>query len=519
MPKGQTACPYIFKRGSLFYFRFVFPDRLAKLIGQRELRLALRTGYRASAIRRAIQLSARLQDLATTTWPENSMDPTQLETLVRSYIARALEEREDWRSTHHQLSESEIANELLALEYLETDYREQLRQHDYTRIRGSARQLLNESGIDIPEDQPAFWRFCRNLLKAGAQIHHTEIRRTLGEYDDAPIQISAPTPAAPAPQVKLSSVIAQFTADHLQANRWQAKTRDDNAAMFRDFIEIVGDVSIDQLTKETIRQYRQAVRQLPPNRTKQVRYRELNIDQGYLANNPATGMQLPAEKRPQEARSAFTQAELQRIFLSEEFAATRCGTQRRTSYMFWLPILGLHTGARLEELAQLTVSDIKEVDGVCVIDINQDDGKRLKNNNAVRQVALHPTMLQLGFLDFVARRKDRLFPELGLRQGRRGMTASNWFARYLDRLQITGSDKVFHSFRHSLLDALKQARVDIDIAREIAGHENPTMTYGRYGKALNPQVQFKYLCKIDFGVDLLPLKTIWPNLMNAGGQP
>ncbi len=267
MPKGQTACPYIFKRGSLFYFRFVFPDRLAMLIGQRELRLALRTGYRATAIRRAIRLSASLQDIAASTCPEKNMDPTQLETLVRSYIARALDEREDWRSTHHPLPDSEIVNELLALEYLESDYREQLRQHDYSRIRGSARQLLNESGIDIPEDQPAFWRFCRNLLKAGAQIHHTEIRRTLGEYDDILLQSVAPTPAAPVPQVKLSEVIAQFTADHLQANRWQAKTQTDNAAMFRDFMEIVGDVTIDQLTKELVRQYRQAVRQLPKSTT------------------------------------------------------------------------------------------------------------------------------------------------------------------------------------------------------------------------------------------------------------
>lgn len=175
MPKGQTACPYIFKRGALFYFRFVFPGRLAMLIGQRELRLALRTGYRATAIRRAIRLSARLQDIATSIQPENSMDAAQLETIVRKHIANAFEERETWRCTQHHLPESEIANELIALEYLERDSRDQLRQHDYSRIRASARQLLQEVGLTIPEDQPAFWRFCRSLLKADAQILQTEI--------------------------------------------------------------------------------------------------------------------------------------------------------------------------------------------------------------------------------------------------------------------------------------------------------------------------------------------------------
>ncbi len=74
MPKGQTACPYIFRRGALFYFRFVFPDRVAKLIGQRE----------------------------------------------------------NWRCTQHNLPESEIAGELVALEYLARDTKEDLRQHDYS---------------------------------------------------------------------------------------------------------------------------------------------------------------------------------------------------------------------------------------------------------------------------------------------------------------------------------------------------------------------------------------------------
>jgi integrase len=324
----------------------------------------------------------------------------------------------------------------------------------------------------MPEDQPAFWRFCRYLLKADTQILQTEIRHTQGEYVHEPILTPVVPSVSPAPLVKLSEIIAQFTADHIQANRWQAKTQTDNAAMFRDFTEIVGDVTVDNLTKEVVRQYRQVIRKLPPNRTKQVRYRSLNIsqileltdvapmsvcrinkhltligqlckwaiNQGYLASNPASGMQLPTEKRPQEARSPFTGEELKRIFLSPEFSATSCGTQPRSSYMYWLPILGLHTGALLEELAQLTTSDVREVDGVWIIDINREDG-------------------------------------------RRGMTSSNWFARYLTR-------------------------------RKITGHENPTMSYGLYGKALRPEVQFEYLKQIDFGVDLLSLKDIWPTLMN-----
>jgi integrase len=96
------------------------------------------------------------------------------------------------------------------------------------------------------------------------------------------------------------------------------------------------------------------------------------------------------------------------------------------------------------------------------------------------------------------------------------MTASNHFARYLDRLGITAKDKVFHSFRHHLLNLCKQHGVELSVAQEIAGHANESMTYGLYGKKLEPAVQLQYLSQIDFQIDLCPLKDVWRKLMPAG---
>jgi len=182
-------------------------------------------------------------------------------------------------------------------------------------------------------------------------------------------------------------------------------------------------------------------------------------------------------------------------------------------------ILDHYTGARIEELAALRLDDIKEVDGVWVADINTSH-RRLKNKSSIRQVALHPVVLGLGFADYVAKRRAQgnalLFPELGLRQGRRGVTASNWFGRFLSRQGITATDKVFHSFRHTLIDYCKQAGLDETALKDIVGHDNSSITYGLYGKRLRPKAQLDFLAKIDIGFDLMPLREVWPMLMRQG---
>jgi len=77
---------------------------------------------------------------------------------------------------------------------------------------------------------------------------------------------------------------------------------------------------------------------------------------------------------------------------------------------FWLPIAALFTGARQAELAGLRVSNVQELEGVPLlfIVVNRRAGKRIKTKASERVVPVHPELVKLGFLNYVAERAKLL---------------------------------------------------------------------------------------------------------------
>lgn len=85
-----ASTPYVFQRRNTFYFRFTFSRIISKLVGKRELRYSLRTGYRQSAIRRAMGLVVQVERFVwqlqkdTKLWAEIDLKPfnnTEITTL------------------------------------------------------------------------------------------------------------------------------------------------------------------------------------------------------------------------------------------------------------------------------------------------------------------------------------------------------------------------------------------------------------------------------------------------------
>jgi len=202
---------------------------------------------------------------------------------------------------------------------------------------------------------------------------------------------------------------------------------------------------------------------------------------GYVAENPLAGMKVMTGSA-KEARLSFDRHDLVALLNREALRKEA----RKHPWRYWLPLLGRATGARLEELCQLRVDDLIEQQGIqCIRIDDSQEGQSLKNTSSRRLLPLHPALFDLGLLVYVESVRvsgaDRLFPDLQAVRGKLGHAPSKWFGRYKIKQGITDTRKTFHSFRHTLIDDLRDAGVQDSLIKRIAGHEDSAVTFSIYG--------------------------------------
>lgn len=215
--------------------------------------------------------------------------------------------------------------------------------------------------------------------------------------------------------------------------------------------------------------------------------------------NPAEGLNAATAKNVTatngtDRRRPFTTQELRLIFAQPLFTGCKDdekgydkpGSNRPRRGRFWVPLLSLFAGLRLNEACQLAVADVIEDDGVPMIYVRASaDGQRLKTSAAERRIPVHPELVRLGFLDVVTAQRreghERLFPELLVGPlGNYSDSYSKWFARLLSKAGVTSKGAVFHSFRHGWRDRLREAGVPRDVSDALGGwaSQGEGMHYG-----------------------------------------
>jgi integrase len=242
------------------------------------------------------------------------------------------------------------------------------------------------------------------------------------------------------------------------------------------------------------------------------------LQEEFLDRNPAAGLKVAApETDPRHARRPFSVEQLTRIFSAPLYTGCK---DDRSGYAqpgpkvvrrgrFWVPLLSLFSGCRMNELCQLAVDDVVERDGVPVILIKPDPeaGQTVKTEAGRRVVPVHPELARCGFLKHVeAARKarhDRLFPEL--KQDRRGYYSDHfqkWFSRFVAKAGARAPRTSFHSFRHNFRDALREANVSRDATLALGGW-SAGGTEEIYGDGLRPKTLARAMAKVRYpGLDL-----------------
>lgn len=217
------------------------------------------------------------------------------------------------------------------------------------------------------------------------------------------------------------------------------------------------------------------------------------LEYGYLLGATESNLKdfikcYDAKDDKQNPREPFDAKDLVLIFPGKSYGEHFGKPSPRVSNesKFWLPLIAAFSGCRIEELAQLNVSDVK-TDGASKIlylnvtnEGNASDGKlkKAKNKNSVRPAPVHSTLLDIGFKAYVKAREKNSSKDANLfnlersNNGKYGGQFSKYFSKkskvtrgYIERCGVisrgknadgTEWSKSFHSFRHSAITELFQ---------------------------------------------------------------
>lgn len=245
----------------------------------------------------------------------------------------------------------------------------------------------------------------------------------------------------------------------------------------RPLAEVVGLPNVETIQVPTINKYLQTYSELF----------EWAKQNHHVTENLFSGLTVKQSKRNKDDdRDAYTDEQI-RLILRAVLDNERGLVTK--PYQKWATLIGIYTGSRLGEIAQLHLKDIREQDGVWVFDMNEEgDRKSLKTSAARRLVPVHQKLIDAGLLDYVQAMKDRkatkLFPDFTYDpKNGWGRQQSRWFNdRLLVELGLKTKTRVFHSLRHTVNTRLLQAGVSPALVKSIIGHEQEGMTHRQYFK-------------------------------------
>jgi integrase len=373
--------------------------------------------------------------------------------------------------------------------------------------------FLSRFEVDVPEADMR--RLALAYARTAIRVNEKLLKRYEGE------DVPTPTPADISATPLLSEVVQAYSVYYQKLNKPEMLKKVN--AVLPLLLQMIGNKPIGSITQTDFTTFFDDVQTLPPRwkdycRVHKVTPKEASArrvgeiskgtfdgtyvaavgpfldycrsrwqDKGWPVNITVAGIRyIGSRSEAENGQRAFKGKELKRLFEGPEMATfAGCPSE---AFKFWLPHLGLFTGARVNELCQLNPQqDIKmdEESGIWVLDLTtSSDGhdeiaKSLKNPTSKRKVPVHPTLIELGFLDYVKHLKSTgqklLFPGFPPSVGRAAPKAGEWFTELLKRIglrdETPGARLVgMHAFRHTLSNQGEE--LGVVNTESITGHAN-----------------------------------------------
>ena len=351
-----------------------------------------------------------------------------------------------------------------------------------------AEMVTKSMGLMIDWQTPEGAECLAEVLKAHRQATADAVRRDAGEVVDTP-EPQQPQEAPGRPQT------AKATHTPTDAfNAWDKakpgrprKTVATYRAAADQLAAMLPGRSLESLTREDGRDIVAALLKVAQARggasqntavTRLSRFKTLlaqAVDLEWIPRSPLQGRTIG---RVQSSRKPWKTTDLVRLFADPIFTAYTLprASMAGKDAAYWLPLLGLFTGARISELAQLGIDDLthNEEAGWCLSIHEEQEDQSVKNQHSIRTVPVHPELFRLGLIDYRQAMKDagavRLWPAVVFSElNGAGGKISEWFGDFKEAKGF-GGELVFHSFRHTLETELRALSVPKYHIAALAGH-------------------------------------------------
>jgi integrase len=288
----------------------------------------------------------------------------------------------------------------------------------------------------------------------------------------------------------LSEALEVYLREH--KNRDDKRFEKDTRLGLQLVFSKLGNRPMDSYTRQEITDWRDELLQATKTATFKRRLNSIKavFNKGcaefqLMLPNPFEKLTIRGEGLDSEKREPYTQPELVLIKKAVEAA---------DDDMRWIVGLQIETGARLSEIVGLRSDDVDLTHSIPHLKIRPllKLGRKLKNRQSERDVPLVGVSLWSAQRALKASPSEWLFPRYASDGNIKATHASNslvkWLKKTVGRKEGIGN----HSFRHTMLDRLRDSGCPEDAAKQIVGHGAQTITRG-YGRGYSLEVLKNYL--------------------------
>lgn len=574
MPKNH----HMNNRDGVWYYRRRVPKHLVSAFGKSTIYFSLKTkNFNEAAKRRNIldvEWDARFEQAEkhpdATLQTVSSLSRDEALKIVRDYVQETdlkFQKQEAKRGPVPEDIKRDIEIDLgISKQILEDPSSEE----GLLVVGDAGEELIARHDIELDLKDPIHDEFFEFVRRALLEVYRRAVARHNQDFSHSFFdKLFAPLNANGNklfPDISLSKTINEYLDDYerrASIKGVRKKRRHDIQVSTDLILEVMGaSTHAQSVTRKMCREFVDILSKMPPNRHK--KFKKLPLDkvllivakedlepmkkatqssylvtlvnvlefarlEGYIDRNPAEGLTPIALTVPdEEKRDPYTPEHLQKIFtapiytgcVNDERSFNKPGPNYPKRSRFWLPLISLFTGMRMNEICQLNLSDVKCTDaGTHYFHVFPDtEDQSVKNKSSRRKCPIHPMLIRLNLLDYIddlrKKKETKAFPDIPAAKstGYRSDVFTKRFATFQKGVGIpskvgTFPDEQrfsFHSFRHNYRDELRNTGASNEIVELLGGWSSGNKAvHQNYGKGYTPDRLFKYVKKISYpGLDL-----------------